>query len=349
MDILDHLTDRMERLMTSITTHRDLAQLNADARADKFVPGWDRKENPPMWARPETAFIPYVWRFDEAKQYLEESRAVVPLELTERRNLILTNPMPGNKYPSLRTLVLAYQMVAPGDIARTHRHAAHAGRVILESEGAFTVVNGIRIDMKPGDVLLTPGMHWHGHGHEGTEPAVWVDFLDLPLVQLLEPMYFEPYDDESEFQMWTSQTRDSEFVFPFEETRRQLDEATITNVYHGRRVQLVAPSMPTIGLYAVELRAGESTAPFRTTANHQFVVLEGSGTATIDGEVLTFARGDAFVAPAWKVRSLASEEGTVLIDITDEPLQRYCLYYREESASLTGEPEVVRAAFRTGA
>lgn len=312
---------------------QQLAQLNHDARSDVFVPGWDRQGNPPMWSEPRTRFLPYLWRSTDAYRLLEKSRHAVPLELTERRNLIMTNPAPSNEYPSLRTLVMAYQMVAPDDVARTHRHAAHAGRVILESEGAYTVVNGVRIDMKPGDVLLTPGMHWHGHGHEGSDPAIWVDFLDIPLVQLLEPMYFEPYDDETEFQMWDTVTRDTPFLFPIEETRRRLEKADIEDSFHGRRITFQAPLMPTMGLHAVKLRSGEATEPYRSTANHEFIVIEGAGEATIDGELYEFSRGDAFVAPSWKYHSLTSRDGAVLINISDEPLQKFCQYFREEGES----------------
>ena len=40
--------------------------------------------------------------------------------------------------------------------------------------------------MEPGDLIITPPMHWHDHGHEGREPVVWLDGLDIPLVRSLE-------------------------------------------------------------------------------------------------------------------------------------------------------------------
>ncbi len=39
-------------------------------------------------------------------------------------------------------------------------------------------------------MVLTPGWSWHGHGHDGDEPAYWFDGLDVPLTHLLEPMFF---------------------------------------------------------------------------------------------------------------------------------------------------------------
>jgi gentisate 1,2-dioxygenase len=41
-----------------------------------------------------------------------------------------------------------------------------------------------------GDLILTPTGLWHEHGHDGNEPVVWLDVLDLPLVYYMEaPSY----------------------------------------------------------------------------------------------------------------------------------------------------------------
>ena len=40
--------------------------------------------------------------------------------------------------------------------------------------------------MEPGDLVITPPMRWHDHGHEGTEPVIWLDGLDIPLVRSLD-------------------------------------------------------------------------------------------------------------------------------------------------------------------
>jgi len=48
------------------------------------------------------------------------------------------------------------QLVMPGEVAPTHRHAASALRFVLEGEGtAFTAVDGERTAMRPGDFVLT--------------------------------------------------------------------------------------------------------------------------------------------------------------------------------------------------
>ena len=47
--------------------------------------------------------------------------------------------------------------------------------------------------MAPGDLILTPSWAWHDHGNETKERVVWMDGLDIPLIQSLEAMFFQFY------------------------------------------------------------------------------------------------------------------------------------------------------------
>lgn len=58
--------------------------------------------------------------------------------------------------------------------------------------GLYTVVDGTRLPMMPGDVLLTPGSSWHSH-NGGGDDGYWIDVLDVPLVHLLEPLFYEAF------------------------------------------------------------------------------------------------------------------------------------------------------------
>ena len=90
-------------------------------------------------------------------------------------------------------------MIMPGEKARSHRHTPNALRLVIDAEpGAYTIVNGERLAMMPGDVVLTPNWCWHGHGNDSRACAYWLDVLDVPLVQLLDPMFFEPHPEEFE-------------------------------------------------------------------------------------------------------------------------------------------------------
>jgi len=238
-----------------------------------FMAGWNKHE-PSLWKEPRTEFKPMIWHYADAKPGLDAAGRLINAEQAERRNLFMVNPIEGNYYSSLRTLVTAYQMILPGETARTHRHSPNALRLVLDvADQCYTVVDGVRIDMRPGDVLLTPGMCWHGHGNEGTRPGYWIDFLDVPLVQLLEPMFLDLWDG---LQPVEATTRDSEFVFPMEQTQSRLAEATADEF--GRvRVELGSPAMPTIALFMEKLAGGHTTRPVRSTENQIFAVVSGSG------------------------------------------------------------------------
>src|ERR1700733_3975357 len=159
-------------------------------------PGWN-KPTPSLWPAPRKTLVPAHWRYAQARGALDAAGRLINTALAERRNLILVNPAEGNTYGTTRTLVAAYQMIMPGEWARAHRHTPNALRLILDAEpGTYTEVDGANIAMEPGDVLLTPNWSTHGHGNNSKACAYCLDFLDAPLVQLLEPMFFEIAEDE---------------------------------------------------------------------------------------------------------------------------------------------------------
>ena len=304
----------------------ELEILHRDLATHGFTPGWQRPGGPSLWNSPKANFDVVSWSYAAAREHLLRAGPLVSLELSERRNLILANPIDGNLYPTSRTQVLAYQMVLPGDRARVHRHSPHAGRLILDvDDGAYTVVNGVQVPMRANDVVLTPGWTWHGHGHDGERPALWVDFLDVPLVQLLEPMFFESHPEG-----WPephTETRATPMLFPWDETRPKIDAAP-NHPYYGKRVDLGEPALPTMGLSMHGILAGEPTIPFRTTANQQYVVVEGEGWSMVRGRTIEWSRGDIFVVPCWAPLQHFSAKGAILFRVSDEPLQQYCGYHR---------------------
>jgi gentisate 1,2-dioxygenase len=87
------------------------------------------------------------------------------------------------------TIYIGFQLLLPGETAPAHKHTASAARIVVEGEGAYTVVDGEKLPMKSGDLILTPGGCWHDHGHSGKEPVIWLDALDLPLLFYLEGSY----------------------------------------------------------------------------------------------------------------------------------------------------------------
>ena len=94
------------------------------------------------------------------------------------------------------TLYAALQLVQPKETAPAHRHTAFALRYIIEGERGFTAVEGQKMWMKKGDMILTPSGQWHDHGHEGEGPMIWLDGLDLPLYQCFPTNFMENYKSD---------------------------------------------------------------------------------------------------------------------------------------------------------
>ena len=61
--------------------------------------------------------------------------------------------------------------------------------MIVEGNGAYTTVDGEKICMERGDLILTPTGLWHEHGQLCDKPVIWLDVLDLPLVHYTETSY----------------------------------------------------------------------------------------------------------------------------------------------------------------
>ena len=280
-------------------------------------PGWHKPE-PSLWAEPRKTFRPHHWRYTQARAAIDAAGRLIDTKLAERRNLILYNPIEGNTYATARTIITAYQMVMPGEIARSHRHVANALRFVLDAEpGMYTVVNGEKLEMLPGDVLLTPNWCWHGHMSESEKPAYWLDFLDVPLVHLLEPMFFEPHP--AEYEPITGRPAASPMVFPWHESEARLRQAPDTPQF-GRTIELGNPALDSLALHYMQLDAGRTTKTLQTTANNVYAVHRGSGSSIVDGKRFDWSRGDVFVAPGWRPHHHLAHEDTVLFRCTDTPL-----------------------------
>jgi len=302
-------------------------------------PGWN-KPTPSLWPAPRKTLVPAHWQYELARGALDAAGRLINTALAERRNLILVNPAEGNTYGTVRTLVAAYQMIMPGEWARVHRHTPNALRLILDAEpGTYTQVDGVNIAMAPGDVLLTPNWSTHGHGNRSKACAYWLDFLDVPLVQLLEPMFFEAAEDDGNVaddsgRAPAEAATDQPFVFTLADTLRRLGEAKPDpGGPFGTQIELGHPALATTALYMMRLAPGVRTAPYRITANNIFAVVQGEGASTVDGERFEWRRGDVIAAPAWRPHWHEATGDAVLLRVTDEPVMQRFGWWREELAA----------------
>lgn len=328
-----NLTDVPARpAWNTLGTIDDLISRIADVNC---IPGWVAHEPPLMWKQPRSAFSPAHWRYDEIRPALVAAGRLIGTDLAERRNFVLRNPLAGNQFATTRTLVGAYQSILPGEHARSHRHAPHALRVILESQGSYSVVNGRKHPMESGDIVITPGGHWHGHGHDGSAQAFWFDCLDIPLVHLLEPMTAEEHPDG-----WENKVVDesiSPMRFAWQDTLRLLDAQAAPPdnkaLDFGTTITLDAPSMPTITIKVHRLDAGWTGRPYRHSASSILVVLKGQGRTEAGNASYEWSFGDVIALPMFERLAHSSREGAVVVELSDEKLMRHCHFYQLQACA----------------
>lgn len=298
----------------------------------RMTPGWHKKR-PSLWKQPRTEFQPLHWRYEVGRIALDQAGQWIGTDLAERRNFLLFNPVGDNDYDTVRTLVVAFQMIKPGEYARAHWHTPNAMRLILDAgPGCYTVVDGVKLPMRSGDFLLTPGGCWHSHFNEGESNAYWIDVLDVPLVHLLEPMFFAEHPERS--QPVESEPDEHPFYFPPQRTQPALDAAPAEAGL--RRLALdTQQHVPTVAIGYLKLAGGAQRDFGRITASRIFAVTAGRGTARMGELTLEWSRGDVIAVPSWTPHELRAHEDAVLLEVSDEPVLRKLGFYRENSAKET--------------
>jgi gentisate 1,2-dioxygenase len=298
------------------------------------------KHAQPLWPvlgnlSPETPTakaVPYTWRYADLRPFCERAARLVGTDLAERRVFMLVNPALKAPYTT-DTLYAGLQTILPGEVARAHRHTPFALRFIIEGERGFTAVEGEKVMMERGDMVLTPPWEWHDHGNEGSIPMIWLDGLDLPLWQTLPAIFTEQYAGER-YPSALGTPGGSNRKYPWIEMQAKLDmlpgpsaEARYRLREGGGEVGL------TCGAGAYRIDAGASTPPLRETASAVIHVFEGRGhTVFDDGTTLEWTRGDTFVLPAWRsarMKNLGTERA-YLFRFDDRPLITAIGAYRSE-------------------
>jgi len=216
----------------------------------------------------------------------------------------------------------------------------------------------VKCAMEPGDLIITPPMRWHDHGHEGTEPVIWLDGLDIPLVRSFEAAWAskmrpaaapatEIDASQDEFTAAGVVPRASRYEetgypqvrWPWRTVRPAL-EAMAATALADRPVVLryVNPRtgtfpLATIGCEAQWLRPGERTSAERRTGSGVFHVIEGRGESRIGDETFAWEQGDCVVAPPWhwvQHRNASAPAPACLFHFNDEPALRHLGLWLEE-------------------
>ncbi len=339
----------------------------AGAERRPFYDVLEKHNLAPLWeslhdlvtTAPVTAAVPFKWDYDVVRPHLLEAGRLITARQAERRVLILENPGLRGQARATNSLYAGIQLVLPGEIAPPHRHTQSALRFVLEGRDGYTVVEGERTPMQPGDLVTTPSWTWHEHGNETDGPMIWIDILDVPLVALLGSGFMEsselerhpvarPAGDSSARYAqnmlpvdWRPASRASPiFNYPYSRSREAL--ATLArngapDPCQGYKLRYVNPAtggspIPTIGTYLQLLPAGLRTAPCRSTDGTLYVVVEGEGESRVGDVGFRWKPRDIFAVPSWTWHVHEASGTAVLFSASDRPVQEALCLWREERA-----------------
>jgi gentisate 1,2-dioxygenase len=320
--------------------------------------------------------IAHRWRWSEIAPYLEKIAEIArgadisPIEFAERQQFLLTNPGLGGRLQVTSTMRCAVSIYNSGDVAPVHIHTPNASRTILSENGGYTTIEGERCEAARGDLILTPNGTWHDHGNDGSDPVVWIDVLDFPLMEFLDCVWLdEAYSGDTQ-----GNSRAQRVTFPgsysqmlygrgglmpnFLPHQRGFGRATSPMFHYrgadvrealaglrqeeGDPYEAIAlrfinpatggPVFPTLDYRALMLRPGEATRSKRETASTLYIALEGRGVTEIGGTSLDWQANDIFVVPsfAWRRHINQGRDDAVLYSVSDAPLMEKIGQYRAQ-------------------
>jgi gentisate 1,2-dioxygenase len=307
-----------------------LETLFQEAVVEHAEPLWPKlgELSPPF---PTPKATPYLWSYERLRPFCERAARLVGTELAERRVFMLVNPTMKPPHTT-DTLYAGLQTILPGETARAHRHTPFALRFIIEGERGFTAVEGEKVMMERGDMVLTPSWEWHDHGNEGDRPMIWMDGLDLPLWQMLPGNFTEHF---GELRYPSELYRDaSNRKYPWAEMQAKLDAAPGATAEERYRLRTNGAEIAaTCGASALRIDAGAATAPLRESASAIMHVYEGTGRSIVGETVLEWKQGDTFAVPAWTrvVHENAGSGRAYLFRFDDRPLMTALAAYRADN------------------
>jgi gentisate 1,2-dioxygenase len=313
--------------------------------------------------QPQSASVPVLWRYGDLRHHVLKSLDLVTPEKAGRRVIYLNNPGRRDVSAACGWLYAGLQVMNPGERASAHAHSASALRFIMEGEGAYTIVDGHKMTLGRNDFVLTPNGTWHEHAVEADgSVCVWMDGLDIPLVNALEANFFAvhpdlaqpvgyPVDDMTK--TWGNPglmpvggpwSKGYSPLFKYEweptyEALRKFAEATDGSPFDGVLMNYVNPVsgahvMGTIGASMQMLRPGERTRAHRHTGSFIYHVAKGRGHSIIGGRRFDWQERDIFCVPSWMWHEHAngsSSEDACLFTFNDLPVMEKLGLWREEA------------------
>ena len=281
--------------------------------------------------------VPHHWKYSDIHPCLLEAAELIPLDMSERRSLILVNPALKPAIATVTTLFAGYRINIPHEVAPAHRHTPNAIRFGLTGDTNFTGVDGEPITFGPGDLVLTPYDTWHNHGNGPQEASVNLSILDMPLANFLNATYFEHNYKEKEGGVEVEKavqsakvpegysqkmygtagllprgishsrgagTSSPQFVYRWAESAKLLERLHDDEgcPYEGVVVEYVDPTTggpiyKTMTFKLQMLRPGESLRPVLQSASQICTVFKGHGVSQVGGHRFEWNQFDTFCIP----------------------------------------------------
>ena len=347
--------------------HKDLADVPnereeyyAQIQEHNMAPLWENLSHL-LTPEPKVKSVPHHWNYEALRSLLLDSADVISAAEAERRVLMLENPgLPGN-CSITESMYGGLQLIMPGEVAPAHRHSPAALRFIIEGSGAYTAVNGEKTYMEPGDFVITPSWTWHDHGHEGREPVVWLDGLDIPLVRVIGSIFVEHYPEERfpdgpppgdslerygnnmrPIDMLPEDLNSPIFSYPYDRSRETLEKlrnSTELDPYHGLKMEYIdptsgGPAMATISTFLQLLPKNFKSEIYQSTESLIYSPVEGSGKVYIgkgkETKVFDWKERDVIVVPCWYPHQFETNEEAVVFSFSDKVVQTKLGLWREK-------------------
>ena len=344
-----------------MTDQADMEKFRVALASNNLAPLWDMMRRLAPRAPEAGGGVPAIWKWPALREQVLRAGELISAQEAERRVLVLQNPGFPGEGRATTSLYAGIQLLLPGETAPSHRHTASAIRLIMEGYCAFTAVDGERVTMAPGDFIVTPSGTFHDHGNDGSEPVLWLDGLDVFLVNLLNASFGEDHPSRRhpvERREGTSGARYAAGLkpadHPFDAVRSPFFcwpyAQTIAALRASAEAGHIDPALgagtwfvdPATGQSPVRsMTAGMALFPkgfegqrYRAISGAVMSVVEGSGKVSVGDRTWAVGPRDVFVVPSWQWHAFNAHEDMVVFSFSDQELQRHLGFWRDERAQL---------------
>lgn len=331
--------------------------------------------------RPGGDAVPHLWRWNDYYPLILESRDMIGLGQdggsAERRVLTFANPGLAAKdpYAATTTLYSDVQIVDQGEIAPSHRHTTTAIRICYQGSG-WTVVNGEKVTLGPGDIVFTPQLAWHAHGNDEADPFVFMDVLDIPFLTSIDNAVWDfdytkvtgdtdvkvqPVDRSENFSgelfrqggvvpTFVKFSKDDStplLVYKGSELKRTLDALRVDDASPQDGICLElrnpitgTPASSTMAFFVQMFRPAERTRRVRRNSSAVYTVIEGEGRTEFADTTIEWSKNDVFAIPSWEWHrhiNTSSDKDVILYSVSDRPVIDKFGLYREQTKTCKGE------------